>query len=146
MIAIDTNILIYAHRSETRWFERASTVIRDLAEGGQTWAIPWLCVGEFYSAVTGAHAVDDPTPPDIALDQVDIWLSSPTATLLGETANTWPLLRNLLLQAKVTGRRVHDGRIAALCLAHGVKELWTADRDFARFPALRTRNPLVVAS
>jgi predicted nucleic acid-binding protein len=33
--------------------------------------------------------------------------------------------------------------IAALCLHHGVSELWTADRDFTRFPALRTHNPLV---
>ena len=40
---------------------------------------------------------------------------------------------------------VHDARIAALCLSHGVRELWSADRDFSRFPALRTRNPLVEA-
>jgi predicted nucleic acid-binding protein len=40
---------------------------------------------------------------------------------------------------------VHDARIAALCLQHGVRELWSADRDFNRFPALRTRNPLVAA-
>jgi hypothetical protein len=38
---------------------------------------------------------------------------------------------------------VHDARIAACCLRHGVTELWTADRDFSRYPALFTRNPLV---
>jgi hypothetical protein len=43
---------------------------------------------------------------------------------------------------RVTGPVVHDARIAALCLAHGVRELWTADRDFGRFPALVTSNPL----
>ena len=37
---------------------------------------------------------------------------------------------------------VHDARVAALCIAHGVTELWTADRDFGRFPDLVTRNPL----
>jgi predicted nucleic acid-binding protein len=37
---------------------------------------------------------------------------------------------------------VHDARIAALCLSHGVYELWSGDRDFSRFPALRVRNPL----
>jgi predicted nucleic acid-binding protein len=43
----------------------------------------------------------------------------------------------------VTGPLVQDARIAALCLQHGVRELWTADRDFSRFPALGVRNPLV---
>lgn len=43
-----------------------------------------------------------------------------------------------------TGAMVHDGRIAALCLHHGVSELWTADRDFSRFATLAVRNPLVV--
>jgi len=46
-------------------------------------------------------------------------------------------------ETKVAGPRIHDARIAAVCLAHGVTELWTADRDFSRFPALRTRNPCV---
>jgi predicted nucleic acid-binding protein len=36
-------------------------------------------------------------------------------------------------------------RLAALCLDHGARELWTADRDFSRFPRLRTRNPLVAS-
>jgi uncharacterized protein len=39
---------------------------------------------------------------------------------------------------------VHDARVAALCLAHGISELWSADRDFGRFPGVRVRNPLVV--
>jgi predicted nucleic acid-binding protein len=51
-------------------------------------------------------------------------------------------LRALLAAGRIAGARVHDTRIAALCLAHGVRELWTADRDFSRFPALVTVNPL----
>jgi toxin-antitoxin system PIN domain toxin len=146
MIAVDTNILIYAHRAETRWHERAGGAVRGLAEDGRLWAIPWPCIAEFFSAVTGTRVLDDPTPPDAAVAQIDAWVESPTLVLLGEAARNWSLLRNLLLDSKVTGRRVHDGRIAALCIAHGVRELWTADRDFGRFPALRTRNPLVGAT
>jgi predicted nucleic acid-binding protein len=48
-----------------------------------------------------------------------------------------------VVQARIDGPRVHDARIAALCLRHGITELWTADRDFSRFPTLRVRNPLV---
>lgn len=62
--------------------------------------------------------------------------------LLAEGDAHWAELRPLLASSRVTGSRVHDGKIAALCLAHGVRELWTADRDFGRFPALRSVNPL----
>jgi len=49
-----------------------------------------------------------------------------------------------LLEAPgVVGPKVHDARVAAVCLGHGVEELWTADRDFSWFPELRTSNPLV---
>jgi predicted nucleic acid-binding protein len=41
------------------------------------------------------------------------------------------------------GPRIHDAHIAALCIQHSVDELWTADRDFSRFSALNTRNPLL---
>jgi hypothetical protein len=55
------------------------------------------------------------------------------------------VLAGLLETSGVAGAKVHDARIAALCLSHGVAELWTADRDFSRFPSLTTRNPLIVA-
>jgi predicted nucleic acid-binding protein len=49
----------------------------------------------------------------------------------------------LIAKARVSGPRVHDARVAALCLSHNVRELWTTDRDFSLFPALRVRNPLL---
>ena len=63
--------------------------------------------------------------------------------ILSESPGYFDKLRNLALAAKLSGPRIHDARIAALCLHHGVRELWTADRDFSAFPQLKTRNPLV---
>ena len=47
MIAIDTNILVYAHREVSEWHEAASTRVAELAEGRGAWAIPWPCIHEF---------------------------------------------------------------------------------------------------
>ncbi len=74
---------------------------------------------------------------------MDAWLESPSVTLLSEGTAHWKTLRPTLRDAKIIGPRVHDARVAAICLAHGVRELWSADRDFGRFAALRVRNPLV---
>ena len=79
----------------------------------------------------------------IAVDQVDAWLESPSVTLLAESERYWPALKGLVKEGRIAGPLVHDARVAALCLLHGVRELWTADRDFGRFAGLTVRNPLI---
>ena len=146
MIAVDTNILVYAHREDSTWHDRASTVVKCLAEGTIAWAIPWPCLHEFLSIVTHLRIYQPPTPLPVALDQIDAWLESPRLTLLAEGPEAWVTLRALMTAGRVMGPATHDARIAALCQSHGVRELWTADRDFSRFTGLRIRNPLIDAS
>jgi toxin-antitoxin system PIN domain toxin len=143
VIAVDTNLLVYAHRSDSPWHERAYDVIAGLAEGPGAWAIPWPCVHEFVAIATHPHIYSLPTSLPAALDQVAAWLESPTLVLLCEAEGYWERLRALLESGRISGPQVHDARVAALCLHHGVRELWTADRDFSRFPELNTRNPIV---
>lgn len=143
MIAVDTNVLVYAHREDNPFHPTASERLRELAEGQTSWAIPWPCLHEFFAIVTHPRIYDPATPLAKALDQIDAWLESPTLALLGESERHWPQLRALLLSGHVAGPQVHDARIAALCLQHGVESLWTADRDFGRYPRLKTVNPLI---
>lgn len=79
----------------------------------------------------------------MALDQIDAWMESPSLVLLAESERHWPELRSLIAAARLAGPQVHDARIAALCVQHGVRTLWSADRDFSRFPRLTIVNPLV---
>lgn len=143
MIAVDTNVLVYAHREDSPWHQAALACVTRLAEGRAPWAIPWPCVHEFLAVVTHPRIFDPPTPLPAALDQVAAWLESPSVTLLHESASHLGTLTAILAAGRVAGPQVHDARVAALCLDHGVSELWTADRDFGRFPALFVRNPLV---
>ena len=143
MIAVDTNILVYAHRRDSPFHDAALQRMTELAEGRSAWALPWPCLHEFIGIVTHPRIYKTPTPLAGALDQVDAWLGSPSVTLLAESADHWSTLEPLLLASRVSGPQVHDARIAALCLQHGVRELWTADRDFGRFAPLRSVNPLV---
>lgn len=145
MIALDTNVLVYAHRRDSPFHQPASRAVAGLAESGAPWAVPWPCFGEFFSVTTNPRAYDPPSSTAQAIEQIDAWMTSPALVTLGETAATWSALRSLLWASGVRGPRVQDARIAALCMAHGVRELWTADRDYGRFPSLRTRNPLVPA-
>lgn len=143
MIAVDTNVLVAAHRADAEFHAAAASRIRELAEGRGPWALPWPCLHEFYAVVTHPRIFVPPSAPDEAVGQVDAWLESPSVVLLSEGAAHWPTLSDLLRDGKISGPMVHDARIAALCLAHGARELWSADRDFSRFPRLRTVNPLI---
>lgn len=142
MIVADTNILVYAHRGDSEWHEPARLAVQSLAEGRVSWGLPWPCVHEFLAIVTHPQIYDPPSTIAEAADQVEAWLESPVAELLGETGAHWKILRQQLESGHIRGPMVHDARIAALSLAHGVTEFWTADRDFGRFPDLKTHNPL----
>jgi toxin-antitoxin system PIN domain toxin len=142
MIAVDTNILVYAHRPDSTYHSAAMTALRSLAEGGSPWALPWPCLHEFYGVVTNPRVYAQPTPSAIAVDQIAAWSESPSVRLLAESPLHLRTLGLLLDAAKLTGPAVHDAKIAAICLDYGVRALLTMDRDFSRFPALPTRSLL----
>lgn len=143
MIATDTNILLYAHRADSEWHKPARRCVQSLAEGQVAWGIPWPCVHEFIAIASHPRIYDPPSTIEEAIDQVDAWLQSPMAELLAETTLHWPTLKEQLLIGRIKGPMVHDARIAALCIAHGVTDFFTADRDSSRFPGLAARNPLL---
>ena len=143
MIAVDTNLLVYAHRKDSPWNQAAQSCIRDLAEGRGTWAIPWPCIHEFLAIVTHPRIYDPPSTIDQAVDQVDAWMESPTLELIGETDDHWRVLEEQLGRGHVRGPMVHDARVAAQCVTNGVRTFLTADRDFSRFPELNVHNPLI---
>jgi len=143
MIAVDSNLLVYAHREDSEWHREALAALRGLAGGARRWAIPWPCVHEFISIATHPAIYMPPTPLPLALDAVRGWLDCPNCRTMGEGSDYFPLLRDLALKAKAHGPRIHDARIAAICLQHGVTELWSADRDLTRFRELKVLNPLL---
>lgn len=142
MIAVDTNLLVYAHRKESREYETASAVLRELSEGERIWAIPWPCCYEFLSVVTNRRIwSESATSPKNAWRQLEAWILSPSNRLLGETSGFSTVLGSLAQRPRVRGAVVHDARVVAICLVHGVDTLLTRDRDFSLFPELKTRNP-----
>ena len=143
MIAVDSNILVYAHREESPHNAAATRALEELGRGGIQLALPWPCIHEFYAVVTNPRIHKPPTSVRVALEAVASLVDADNTILIAETDRHWEVLRTLVVGSRVLGPSIHDARIAAICLEHGVRELWSADRDFSRFPALRVVNPLV---
>jgi uncharacterized protein len=139
--ALDTNVLVYSEIRTSRHHRTARSILRESAEAAEAWAIPWPCVYEFLRVVTHPRVYHPPVPSSVALSDLERILSSPSLVLLHETERHADVMAGVLRRSGVSGNLVHDAHIAALCLEHGVTELVSGDRDFARFTGLRVRNP-----
>ena len=144
VIAVDTNILVHARRQEMPHHEEAVALLRALAEGYDAWALPWPCVYEFVRVVTHPRVFAPPSALEDVLDDLESLLTSPSLVLLGEGPSHVSHMRRTLRVGRATGNLAHDAHIAALAVEHGVSELLTLDRDFARFGLPPTRDPFAI--
>ncbi len=143
MVAIDTNLLVHSHRRDSVHHTEAFDCIQKLSRAYTPWAICYHSLVEFYGIVTHPRIWSQASTPEEAKDQIDAWSECPNLRVLTDQKEQLNELLGLAVNGKVNGAMIHDARIASCCLSNGVNELWTVDRDFSRFPRLKTRNPLV---
>ena len=136
MIAVDTNILVCAHREGLDRHQEALTRLRQLAEGPDPWALPVFCAGEFVRVVTHPRLFDPPSSLKQALAALDRIAGSPTCRLLAPGDRFMDLFAECLHDADARGNLVFDAQIAAVCREHGARHLLTLDRDFDRFSGI----------
>lgn len=141
MIAVDTNILVYAHRAGVPQHEVAIRVLRELAGGRSPWALPFPCIGQFLRVVTHGAFRPRPTTMAAALHNLGVLLASPATRVLLPTDRHVEVLSAVLTDSGAVGGDVYDAQIAALCLEHGVREIMTGDRGFRRYTGLRATDP-----
>jgi uncharacterized protein len=143
VVAVDTNILVHAHRRGTVHHEEALALLAALSEGPAPYALFWPSLYEFLRLVTHHRVFDPPSTVVEALEAVRDLLAPPVVRVLSETARHPMLLARVLQESRVSGNLVHDAHLVALALEHGVHEILTLDGDFARFAQIASRNPFV---
>lgn len=142
MLAVDTNILVYAHRREPHEHAAALALLRSLAAASEPWAIAWPSVYEFFSVVTNPKIWKQAaSSPDQAWAQLAALFEAPGVRVLSEPEGFASVLAGFARRARVRGPVIHDARIAAICVAHGIDKLLTRDRDFSLFPELTVEDP-----
>jgi toxin-antitoxin system PIN domain toxin len=138
MIAVDTQVLVNAARTDAKLHARARDLVIALRSNGQPWGIPSPCVSEYLRVTTHPAVFRPPSTPDKAAAFIDDMLDSGGARLLLPGGGWWRHLRDLVATGRATGNLVFDAQIAAVCLDNGAGVLITDDTDFGRFPLLRT--------
>ena len=136
MIAVDTNILVYAHREEFPLHVQALARLVELAEGSEPWALPAFCIAEFLRLVTHPRLLDPPSTMQDALAAIEGLLESPRLMVLNPGPHFWPMLADIVRQADVRGNLLYDAQIVAVCRENGVTDILSEDRDFSRFQGM----------
>ncbi len=136
MIAVDTNVLVYAHREEFPLHEKAKAYIGELAEGSEPWALPVFCITEFLRVVTHPKLFDPPSTIVEATETIGCLLESPSIILLNPGIQFWSILNEIVRESNVRGNLLYDAQIVAVCREYGIRDLLSEDRDFTRFTGI----------
>ena len=142
MIVLDANILLYAYDADSEKHAKARAWVEQVFSDGTPVGLPWQTVAAFLRVVTNTKLPGKRFTAAEAAEIVDQWLDQPNVRLLPPGDQHWTLFRQMLVEGQARGPLVTDAQLAALTIEYG-GILQTTDRDFARFPGLRWRNPLL---
>ena len=140
MVIVDANVLLYAVNETSPHHRAAREWIDDALAGDEPVGLAWVVLLAFLRLATLPAVFPRPLAVDVAFELVDDWLSARTATVVHPTPRHARVLRGLLAASGTAGNLVTDAHLATLALEHGAR-LCTFDRDFARFPGLRSFVP-----
>jgi len=141
VIVLDANLLIYAYNSGSAHHTKASAWLEKTLSEVEVVGLPWQAVSAFLRVMTNRRLPGEHFSVEEAAGMIDLWLAHPNVQILAPGDNYWRLFRRMIVEGRASGPLVSDAEIAALTIEYG-GVLHTADRDFARFPGLRWKNPL----
>lgn len=141
MIVLDANLLIYAYNSGSAHHTKARPWLENTLSEVEVVGLPWQAVSAFLRVMTNRRLPGEHFSVEEAAGIIDLWLAHPNVQMLGPGDKYWPLFRRMIVEGRASGPLVSDAEIAALTIEYG-GVLHTGDRDFARFPGLRWKNPL----
>ena len=137
---VDANVLIYASNTADPLHEPALELVRRLADGPELVYLFWPTVMAYLRIVTHPAILPRPLGPRDAIRNVEALLDRPHVRAPGEADGFWPIFR-AAAGDRPRGNDVPDAHLVALMRQHGVRLLYSRDRDFRRFDGIVARDP-----
>lgn len=142
MILVDANILLYAEDSLHSRHQEARIWWDNQLSGTGVVCLCWTVLSAFIRIGTNPRVFEYPLSLEQALTRVQSWLDQPCTRIIRPTERHWTVFKQVLTDGQATANLVTDAHLAALAIEHGC-EFVSTDSDFARFPKLKWKNPLV---
>ena len=141
--AIDVNILLYASDTGSEHFPKAKAFIDECLRQNGLFYLAWPTLMSFLRMATHPAIFSHPLSPDEAMANIETIIRLPHVRLLAEEDGFWEAYRSITAEVPTRGNLVPDAHLAAILRLHGVRILYTRDRDFLKFPFLTVKDPLI---
>ena len=141
--SLDVNLLLYASDTSSPFHAEAGRFLESCMSRPDVLYLSWPTLMGYLRISTHPSIFDEPLAPDEAMANVETLLNLPQARCLAEDDGFWPTWRATTDEVPARGNLVPDAHLAALLRLHGVRRLYTHDRDFRRFEFLDVLDPLV---
>jgi toxin-antitoxin system PIN domain toxin len=141
VILPDVNVLVYAHREDTKEHRALGLWLEEVIGADQPYALSDVVLSGFIRVVTHPRIFREPSSLDDALSFAEQLLDQSNCVLVQPGPRHWDIFAKLCRTASARGKLIPDAFFAALAIEAGC-EWVTTDRDFARFEGLRWRHPL----
>jgi uncharacterized protein len=141
VIVVDANLLIYSYDTDSSNHKRSRAWVEKIFSDVEQVGLPWQTVSAFLRVITNRRLPGSRLTVEQAAQIVEEWLGQPNVRMLAPGDEHWSVLKRTMVEGRAAGPLVSDAELVALTVEYG-GVLYTADRDFARFPGLRWKNPL----
>ena len=139
--SIDVNVLLYASDRSSVRHERARRFVEGCAASPEVICLTWPTLMSYLRIATHPRIFAAPLTPDEALGNVAALVGLPHARVVSELDGFLDAYRRVAGDMPVRGNLVPDAHVAAILFQHGVRTIYTNDRDFLKFEALEARDP-----
>jgi uncharacterized protein len=141
VIVVDANLLIYSYDTDSTHHRKSRAWVEEIFSDIELVGLPWQTVSAFLRVVTNRRLPGSRLTVEQAIEIVEAWLEQPNVRIIVASDDHWSVLKRMIVEGQASGPLVSDAELVALTVEYG-GVLYTADRDFARFPGLRWKNPL----
>lgn len=143
MFVVDTNVLLYAADRAAPEHERARTLVERWRAHTLPWYVTWGILYEFLRVATHPRVLRRPWVAGEAWRFVEALLASPGLGILQHTPRHAAVAKLTIDEVPaLRGNLLHDAHTAVLMREHGIRQIYTRDTDFHRFPFLEVVDPL----
>ena|SRR5438552_12705293 len=143
MIALDTNLLVYAHREGASEHAKACEAILKALDDPRGWGICLPTVSEFWSIVTHPKIPGGPSSAAVVTHFFHYLVSEGHGNIWSPGPGFGQRLMRWAASLKVRGKRIFDLQIAVIAFEHGAHEIWTHDQKFVSVPAVKVHDPIL---
>jgi uncharacterized protein len=139
--SVDVNVLLYASDRSSRHFEAARQFLDSCVTGPELLCLAWPTLMSYVRIATHPRIFTTPLSPAEAVGNVDALLGLPQVRAVSERENFLEAFAHVATGVTVRGNLVPDAHVAAILFQHGVRTLYSNDRDFMKFESLDVRDP-----